>query len=94
MACGYFEQRSSVRREEMKYSSIVSGMILGLSGVVYAAQDDEGQYDADAASDDRVACIEVAIADEVEEGEQFDKFVEDCVQERIAQRQKSGQDKS
>lgn len=78
----------------MKYSSIVPGMILGLSGVVYAAQDNEPRYDADTLSDDRVACIEVAIADEVEEGEQFDKFVEDCVQEHVAQRQKSRQDKS
>jgi hypothetical protein len=77
----------------MKYSSIVPGMILGLSGVVYAAQDDEPRFDVDTLSDDRVACIEAAIADEVEEGEQFDKFVENCVQEHVAQTQKSRQDK-
>lgn len=77
----------------MKYSSFILGLVLSLSGVVYAAQDDEPRYDADTLSDDRVACIEVAIADEVEEGEQFDKFVENCVQEHVAQTQKSRQDK-
>lgn len=78
----------------MKYSSLVLGLVLGLSGVVYAGQDEQGQYEADTASDDRVTCIEAAIADEVEEGEQFDSFVEDCVQEKMAQRQKPSQERS
>ena len=75
----------------MKYYIFVAALVLGLFGVAQAAQDDQAGSDAD--SDIRATCIESAVADEVEAGDQFDKFVEDCVQESIAQREKSGQDK-
>ena len=76
----------------MKYNIFVAALVLSLFGAAQAAQEEQAVSDAD--SDIRATCIETAVADEVEEGEQFDKFVEECVQEAIALREKSARDKS
>ena len=75
----------------MKYSSFIGAVLASLFGIAQAGQDGQARYAAE--SDDRVACIEAAIADDVEEKDLFDKFVEACVQEKVAQRQKLKQDK-
>jgi hypothetical protein len=72
---------------EVKYSSMIVALIFSLFGTAYAAQDE--QVYSEAESDDRAACIEAAIADEVEEGDQFDKYIESCLQEKIAQKEKA-----
>ena len=62
----------------MKYSSPVVALIFSLFGVAHAEQHEQAGMES--ASDDyRITCIEEAIAEEVEEGEQFDKFVAECV---------------
>jgi hypothetical protein len=75
---------------EVKYSSIIVALIFSLFGTAYAAQQDEQVYN-EADADDRAACIEAAIADEVEEGDQFNKYVESCFEEKVAQREKAKQ---
>ena len=69
----------------MNYRIIMSAVILGLAGITIAFADGMAINEED--SDDRVACIEEAISEEVEEGKTYDDFVESCYQEKIAQRQ-------
>jgi hypothetical protein len=62
----------------MKYSSLVVALIISLFGVAHAEQHEQAGMES-ASNDYRVTCIEAAIAEEVEEGEQFDKYVAECV---------------
>lgn len=83
----------------MKYSSLILALAISQYGLAEASDDDANTYESepvimeesmiDDDSDDRIACIEAAIADEVEEGSQFDQFVDSCVQEKVAQKQKT-----
>ena len=70
----------------MKHRSLIVAMILGLAGNAFASDNDSAAGEAD--NDDRVACIEAAIADEIEEGDQFDQYVESCFEDKVAQRNK------
>ena len=76
----------------MKYSSIIAALIFSLFGTAYAAQDEQAISEAE--SDDQVACVEAAIAEEVEEGEQYEKFIENCMLERVAKREKDNKNQS
>ena len=76
----------------MKYQSLIAVLILGLAGNAFGTQYDPAESEAD--TDDRVACIESAIAEEVEDGNQFDQYVDACFQEKVAQRNKSAKQKS
>ena len=62
----------------MKYSNLVVALIFSLFGIAHAEQQEQAGMES-ATDDYRVTCIEEAIADEVEEGEQFDKYVAECV---------------
>jgi hypothetical protein len=70
----------------VKYRSLIVAIILGLAGNTFAFASDSAADEAD--NDDRVACIEAAIADEVEKGDQFDQYVKDCFEDKVAQRPK------
>lgn len=74
---------------EVKYAIIVPALVFGLLGIANAAGNDQADSDAEI----RASCVEAAIAGEVEKGDQFDKSVESCVQEAIAQREKEAQKK-
>lgn len=76
----------------MKYQSLIAALMLGLAGNTYATQYDPAENESDA--DDRVACIEAAIAEEVEDGNQFDQYVDACFQEKVAQKNKAAKQKS
>jgi hypothetical protein len=67
----------------MMYRSLIVVLLLGLAGNVYAEQHEDAASESD---DDRVACIEEAIAEEIEAGEQYDKYVEACYQEKLKQK--------
>ena len=71
----------------MMYRNLIVVLVLGLAGNVYAGQQEAAGNESD---DDRVACIEEAIAEEVEEGEQYDNYVETCYQEKAKQRVATG----
>jgi hypothetical protein len=75
----------------MKFGSLVFALLFSLTGIAQAAQEDDAVNEAD--SDDKVACIEAAIADDIEEGEQFDQFVQECLADRVAEKQKARSDK-
>lgn len=72
----------------MMYRNLIAVLVLGLAGNAYAGQQDATANESD---DDRIACIEEAIAEEVEEGEQYDSFIETCTQEKAKQRAATGQ---
>ena len=76
----------------MTYQSSIAALILGLAGNTYALQYDPVESESD--TDDRVACIEAAIAEEVEDGDQFDQYVDTCFKEKVAQKNKSAKQKS
>jgi hypothetical protein len=84
----------------MKYTSLIPALALGLFGTAHAAQDDDAMQEPayevtdETQSDDRVACIEDAITNDIEDGDQFDLFVEECVKDKVAQRQKARPNKS
>ena len=71
----------------MKYSSLIVALIFSLAGNAYATEYDPAESESDV--DDRVACIESAITEEVEDGYQFDQYVQTCFQEKLAQKKKS-----
>jgi hypothetical protein len=73
----------------MKYSTMIVALIFGLVGNAYAMQYDTAESELDI--DDRVACIESAIAEEVEDGSQFDQYVEACFQDKLAQKKKQAE---
>jgi hypothetical protein len=60
----------------VKYQSLIAALILGLAGTASATQYDPAESESD--TDDRVACIEAAIAGEVEDGNQFNQYVDAC----------------
>jgi len=62
----------------MKYSSTLVALIIGLLSVAHAEQHEQAGMES-AADDYRATCIEAAVADEVEKGEQFDKYIAECV---------------
>ncbi len=67
----------------MMYRSLIVVLLLGLAGNVYAGQHEDAASESD---DDRIACMEEAIAGEIEAGEQYDNYVETCYQEKLKQR--------
>ncbi|MDH5515144.1 MAG: hypothetical protein OEY45_08295 [Gammaproteobacteria bacterium] len=67
----------------MKYRSLIVVLLLGLAGNVYAEQHEDAASESD---DDRIACIEAAIAEEIDAGEPYDNYVEACYQEKLKQR--------
>jgi hypothetical protein len=71
----------------MMYRNLIVALVLGLAGNTYAGQQEAAD---DASDDDRVACIQEAIAEEIEEGEQYDKYVESCYQEKTRARVATG----
>jgi hypothetical protein len=73
----------------MKYSTMIVALIFGLAGNAHATQYDPAESESD--TDDRVACIESAIVEEVEDGSQFDQYVEACFQDKLAQKKKSAE---
>ena len=70
----------------MKYYSMIFASTFALSGLAVANQDNSANSQQQA--DDKVECIETAIADELD-GEQKDIFVEECVQQKVAKRSKA-----
>jgi hypothetical protein len=63
----------------MKYSCTLVALIFSLFSIVHAEQHEQTGMEESAADDYRATCIEAAIADEVEKGEQFDKYIAECV---------------
>lgn len=63
----------------MKYYSLIIALLFALAGNSFAAEHEAAA--ADSESDIRAACVEAAVTEDVEEGEQFDQYVETCVQE-------------
>jgi hypothetical protein len=72
----------------MMYRNLIAVLVLSLAGNVYAGQHEAAENESD---DDRVACIEEAVAEEIEAGEQYDNYVETCYQEKTKQRAATGQ---
>jgi len=70
----------------MKYYSMIFASTFALSGLAVANQDNTANSQQQA--DDKVECIETAIADELD-GEQKDLFVQECVQQKMAKRAKA-----
>ena len=75
----------------MNYRILVVAMVLGLGGNSYASDDYTDTSEAE--SDDHVACIEAAIADDIEETSLFDQYVEDCYKDKVAQRKQPAEPK-
>ena len=71
----------------MMYRNLVIVLALSLAGNVYAEQQEAAGNESD---DDRVACIEEAIAEEIEAGEPYDSFIESCYEEKVKQRAATG----
>jgi hypothetical protein len=69
----------------MKYYSMIFASTFALSGLAVANQDNSANSQQQA--DDKVECIETAIADELD-GEQKDIFVQECMQQKMAKRAK------
>lgn len=69
----------------MNYSNIILASFLALTGTALAASNNP--LTEDEISDIRVECIVTGIADE-EDDSQMDAFVDKCVQEGLAARQK------
>jgi len=70
----------------MTYYSMIFASTFALSGLAVANQDNTANSQQQA--DDKVECIETAIADELD-GEQKDLFVQECVQQKMAKRAKA-----
>lgn len=68
----------------MKYHSIMLASALAFSGLAGAANDDDA-VSKDELSDYHVQCLEAAYGDELD-GEQKDKFVQECIQQKLAKR--------
>jgi PHP family Zn ribbon phosphoesterase len=69
----------------MKYTSYILALELSLFGTAHASQDDDAMYESaydasdETLSDKRIACIEHAIANDIEKEDQIDLFAEECV---------------
>jgi len=70
----------------MIYRILIVAMILGLGGNSYAGEHTMAASETD--SDVRVECIEAGIAEEFEDENLQDQFVETCYQEKMAEKAK------
>jgi hypothetical protein len=71
---------------KMNYSSIILASFLALAGTAQAT--DNSQFTEDEISDVRLDCISMGISDELDDS-QMETFVEQCVNDELAARQKS-----
>ena len=76
----------------MNYRILIIALVLGLAGNTYASENDTAISESD--SDDRVACVEDAIAEEFEDEKLHEQFIEACLAEKIAQKKKPAEEKA
>ena len=70
----------------MQYHSLVFASALALSGLASAGQDTTASSEQQA--DDKVECIEAALSEELD-GDQKNAFVQQCMLEKTAKRNKA-----
>ncbi len=72
----------------MKYSSILLLTTLALSGMAVA---EDSNSTNNASTDDKVECIVDFVAAELEEDQQ-DKYVEECLRQKLAKKQQEAKE--